>query len=477
MPICDWIEDRFFIVETRRPMVLQSHQKDILNLFTERTESGRFKYQNLFYSTIKKSAKTSIGAAYMRWAAECWGPYQEIYHVGNKFEQAKKRAFQIMQYSIELAPSAVQAEWEIQKTMMQYRNGSRVAPLPINAAGEAGGNQSLTVWTELWGYRYEEDERMWNEMQPVATRKLGQRFSESYAGYEGESILLKRIWDLAMEGEQISDDPPLYVNENASLCAYIDQGTAARRMPWQTGEEGERYYRQQAVTELPHEFERLHLNQWVSSQNALIAMPHWDRLNYNDPENGIERPEKFDFVTLGADGSVSGDCSALVVVGFAGGKAWEIETFVWEPPRGGKLDYDMTITPGIEACIEKWNPKTVAYDPYQLHDVMTRLSKKYRRVDFYSFPQGQERLEGDTKLMKHIIQEELHHSGNEIMREHVQNADGKLSGSDKAIRIVKRDAARKIDSMIALSMAIKKGFELLEAPTKSRAYKVRVIER
>jgi phage terminase large subunit-like protein len=119
----------------------------------------------------------------------------------------------------------------------------------------------------------------------------------------------------------------------------------------------------------------------------------------------------------------------------------------------------------------------VAYDPYQLHDVMTRLSKKYRRVDFYSFPQGQERLEGDTKLMKHIIQEELHHSGNEIMREHVQNADGKLSGSDKAIRIVKRDASRKIDSMIALSMAVKKGFELLEAPTKSRAYKVRVIER
>lgn len=461
--IVDWAEDRFYIVETARPIVLAQHQKDILRHFSERLPDGRFRWRNLIYSTIKKSGKTTMSALYARWAAECWGPFQEVYNMGNKFKQAKERAFKIARRSIELAPARERQDWDLQATTLTHGlSGSVIEALPISGAGEAGGNQSLSVWTELWGFQYEEALLMWDELKPVPTRPLSQRFVDTYAGFEGMSELLWEWWQAGLAGERLHDELPIYGNEAAGLIAYIDTGTEARRMPWQLGAEGEAYYREQALTERPENYRRHHLNEWATSVDSLINIALWDRLE------GDEGQAAGGGIFIGADAAVSGDCTALSVIHYDPGKDFvsELETYIWTPPQHGKLDYDLTLLPALQDVLKRYRVVGVAYDEYQLHSLMTREAKNHRKVDWYAFPQGGERIKADTALVNRIRQGTLQHSGNQELREHVQNADGKASG-DSALRIVKRASDKHIDAVVSLSMAAWRAAELMRQPRQA----------
>jgi phage terminase large subunit-like protein len=429
--------------------VLQPHQKDILRLMSERKTDGSFRWRNLLYSTVKKSGKTTCSALYARWAAETWGQFQEVYNLGNKLKQAQDRAFKIARRSIELSPLSERKSWDLQATrLLHIPSGSTIEALPISASSESGGNQSLTLWTELWGFQYEEALLMWDELKPVFTRPLSQRFVDTYAGFEGMSGLLWSWWQLGLRGERLHDTLPVYGNESAGLIAYIDTGVEARRMPWQQGPEAELEYQHQAVTERPESYRRHYLNEWSASTDALINVALWDRLE-DEPTAG-----KGQSVILGVDASVSGDCTALVVVGYdrTNDTTTEIETHIWTPPANGKLDYDLTLTPMMQQLLQKYRVMCVAYDPYQLHDLMTREAKRRRGTQFYAFPQGGERIKADTALVTRIQQGKFRHSGNAELREHVQNADGKASGDD-ALRIVKRAPNKHVDAVVALSMA------------------------
>ncbi|NIN65504.1 MAG: hypothetical protein GTO63_12570, partial [Anaerolineae bacterium] len=79
------------------------------------------------------------------------------------------------------------------------------------------------------------------------------------------------LWDLYVTGTQQGyrhpdfPDLPVYVNDTANMFCYWDEGDAARRMPWQTGPEGDAYYAAQALLMLPSEFDRVHRNKWATS--------------------------------------------------------------------------------------------------------------------------------------------------------------------------------------------------------------------
>lgn len=448
--IVDWAEQRFYVAETGRPIVLQPVQKAVLRLFFEQRTDGGFIWQTGLYSTIKKSGKTTIAALVQQWACETWGPYGQIYHLGNKLDQAKERAFELTKKSIEISPYA--HEWRIQATRLTHLpTKSYIKPLPVNAKGEAGANQRLTTWTEFHGYIYEEEERFWDEMQPVPTQPFSFRFVESYAGYDDESILLKTLWDRAIEeGVRLHDEYPIYGHAPSGLIAYIDTGEAARRMPWQQGAAGQRYYTQQESSERPINFRRLHLNEWVSSQNAFVSLPLWDGLGL--PPNEIQQLAHLP-VVIGVDAAVSSDSTALVAVAIQEDSVIELETQIFVPPKDGEMDYAVTLKPALIAMLKRYRVACVAYDMHQLHDFMTQLAKVYTGVPFYAVGQGQERLKADTELLYRINQRRLRHTGNAQLRQHIQNADAKEELNGDAIRIVKRKAGKKIDGVIALSMA------------------------
>ena len=136
----------------------------------------------------------------------------------------------------------------------------------------------------------------------------------------------------------------------------------------------------------------------------------------------------------------------------------------WQARPGAKIDFWGTEkAPGPERVLrtlaKEYNVVVVTYDPYQLHDMGTRLSRE--RVAWMSeFSQSARRTESDTDLLNLITHRRILHGGNTDLRDHVDNADRKTDSMGKKLRIVKREDASKVDLCVCLSMACAKCLQL-----------------
>ncbi len=472
------MEDNYYIEDTQQPIRLMRHQKAVLRYALTRDDDGRLPYSTIIYSAPKKSGKTAVAGAVTRWAAETWGRFGEVLCVGNDAKQAQERAYRQACTSIELTPGynpgrqTLPDRWRVlSRESRCLATGSIVKAIATDYRGEAGANPILVVWTELWGFIHTSDLRFWAEMAPSPTRPDSVQLIETYAGYEGESELLYGQYEnIVLEGRQLTagelGDPgafaeapeagdlvPCYVNERARAFAYWDSGEVARRMPWQMGEAGARYYATEAGRQTASQMTRLHNNEWVSAESAFIPIEWWDAAKDPLP---LEPGDKIPAV-IAIDAAVSGDCFGLVLMTLdprhAGDPPGLVVRLVhkWDPPPGGAIDFA-----GPELAIRElsaaYNIVEVAYDPYQLHDFATRLMKA-GVAWFRPFGQVQERLTSDKALYDLLSHRRIRHDGNLDLREHLTNANAKQAAhEDTRLRIVKKSDSRKIDLCVCLSM-------------------------
>ena len=123
---------------------------------------------------------------------------------------------------------------------------------------------------------------------------------------------------------------------------------------------------------------------------------------------------------------------------------------VWTPPPAGLLDF-APIEEEIRRLCSTFAVVELTYDKTELHDMMQRLGRE-GVVLTRSFSQGQEIEVADRALLDLILSRRLAHSGEPVLRKHIQNANVKKASRD-SIRIVKRTQSLKIDAAKALSMA------------------------
>ena len=477
----EWGEKNFYIPsENNAPTLIKflPHQKTIMRLFfdpkiaTSLTNSPNF--QTLVYSTIKKSGKTAIAALVSRWITETWGNHAEVFSLANDLEQARGRIYQAAINSIELDPRYHRADrgiaqlWRIiERQATHLPTHSTLKAVSSDYKGEAGSNPTATFWSELWGYETEASLRLWEELTPVPTRPRSIRYVETYAGYEGESSILNDLEDrIKKEGRQLTlddfqslgftqddwpfpeDQPlPFYVHAPTRTFAYWDTGTIARRMPWQTPQ----YYLTQQGELRPSAFDRLHLNIRVSNADEFVPDEWWGRLAVEVPLPDANTP-----LIVGADASVTGDCTALVAVSRDPDDPKNVLQRlcqVFTPTPGHPLDYSATIEPTLRDWAKRYNIVQIAYDEFQLHDLMTRL-----RNDAVAwarkFGQTQDRLVADKALYDMIRDQRIHHTGDPILAEHLLNCAAKVPADDNTrLRLVKKSRKSKIDAAVALSMA------------------------
>jgi phage terminase large subunit-like protein len=480
--IIEHAEKVFYIPETQAPIRFEQHQKCVLTVAFEPQKYEFFRvndvmpFQTILYSTVKKSGKTAVSASVARWVAETFGPRQEIYTMANDLEQSRGLIYQKLIDSITLTPGFVSkgvngtlpGKWRIIDREARYLpNQTAVKAISSDYKGAAGSNPTCTLWTELHGYTSEADRRLWAESTPVPTRPYSFRFIDTYAGYEGESDLLWDLWEKALNSRQLTRDEipdwpydgpiPIYVNIPARLCAYIDTGVEARRMPWQKGRAGELYYEAEAHDLTPNEFNRLHLNQWTSSVGQFLPVEWWDALyqpNYIPPLLPGDRTP----VIIAADASVTSDATGLVMVSRDPKSPYdqcvERMSAVWYPSAGHPMDYGETIEPTIRDWCNKYNVSQVCYDAYQLHDLMTRL-KKEEVVWTEPFSQMADRNKADKRLYDMVRDRRYHHNGNTEVREHIKNCAAKMARDENTkLRIIKKAPASKIDLAVCTSMGI-----------------------
>jgi phage terminase large subunit-like protein len=295
------------------------------------------------------------------------------------------------------------------------------------------------------------------------------RFIETYAGYEGESELLYKLYETAvLNGRQLTagefppgvfaespkptDPIPCYVNEAAGMFAYWDEGEQARRMPWQQGEEGRKYYSSEAATQTPNQMIRLHRNQWVSAESSFVPIEWWDAcLNPLPLKPGEKTP-----LVIALDAAVSGDCFGMVMVSrdpLSPRDSIAVRMArKWDPPKGGKIDYVGPDQVVRDLC-KTYNIVEICYDPYQLHDFCTRLQKQ-GVAWCNSFEQGEKRLKADKGLYDLIRDRKIRHDGNPELREHIVNSNSKQSKDESTkLRIIKKSENRHIDLCVCASMA------------------------
>lgn len=135
----------------------------------------------------------------------------------------------------------------------------------------------------------------------------------------------------------------------------------------------------------------------------------------------------------------------------------------YDPWRGGKMCKpmkDQLWEPGeCPACaagefVPPFNIYQIAYDPYQLTQMMQNLRRD--AVTWCNeISQGLDRLAADRTFFDVIVGGRLGHTGDDLLREHINNAKAKTQkDEDSKLRIIKKAQHRRVDLAVASSMAV-----------------------
>lgn len=433
-----WITTNFYIPELHGPIELHPSQAEPLYEALRRGDNGLFVYSTVVWSAVKKSAKSSIAAAVGLWFA--WRkPYSRIKVIANDLKQAESRVYYYMRRAIELHPV-----WrdlvKINRYEMTFPNGSKIEAIPIDPTGEAGGNDDLVIYSEIWGWKYAKAMQMWTEstLSPLLYGK-SLRWGETYAGFEGESPVLEQLYDQGVkQGRAIGDE--MYANAAARLFVLW---RTQHLLPWQTPE----YYAQEAATLTDNEYGRVHENRWGRTTSAFLPIEWWDSCRV-EAMTDLERRQT---CVIAADAAVSNDSFGLVMVSRKNGKPQVRYVREWIPPEGGEIDFSEPEAEIIRLCKE-YPVVEVAYDEYQIANMMQRLKREHG-IHCRKFSQGANREVADKKLHDLIRDREIEHRGEINLRDHINNANKSEEGKRDRLRLIKRNDKAKIDLAVCLSMA------------------------
>lgn len=439
----DFLEQHVYDPEGGGLLRLHDEHRLALRHLSQLDPSGSFRFQDWIFSAPKKSGKTTIAAGVVLWWA--WQIANgQCYVIGNDLKQADSRMFRVIEYAVTHHPQ-MRHHADIVRYKIKLSNGTVIEALPLDPTGEAGMNPTVIAWTEAWGAKGGKAELMWTEAALSPTR-AGKSFRlvESYAGHSGESLILERLYNSVVKPDYAVDpDHELYANRAAGIAAYW---CTRKIQPWQLDGAAKQYYASEDATKPPLEVKRQHANQWVTSEDVFVPIEWWDSCAGDLPPTQAD-----ELWVIALDAATSNDCFALVAATRRDDMILIRQTHIWSPPPGGKLDFAEPERVLRDLCAQH-AVACVVYDPYQLHDMATRL-KREGIAWFEEMNQGAPRLEADKALHDRIRDRRIRHDGNPTLREHIRHANKKIEAEGQRLRIIKRNEASKIDAAVALSMA------------------------
>lgn len=424
------------------PVVLADHQRGILDHVLTPVD-GRLPFLTILWEEIKKSGKTALASWVASWVLNTWGPRSEVLVAGNDFEQSVARIFAEITRVQQDHPALRRRIVKATDKILLLDDGSKALPVALDAPGEAGAHPSAIFHDEAWGITSERARRLYDELTPPPTRPMAFRWVSSYAGFPGESITLEGLHNRGLAGMPIPGLEDCYAN--GPLFAFISH---TPRMPWQLGAAGERYYADQQTDLRPSAFRRLHRNEWVSGESIFLTPEMWDGCILP----GLRPPLPSGDIALfaGADAGIKHDTAAVVTV------YWKADSLalgpfrIWRPSPTAPLDIEGTIEDYLRTLHAQYRLASVLVDPYQLHRSVTTLQGAGILID--EFPQttpNQTRAgQGLYDLLKG---KNLELYADDELRQQALNAVA--VESSRGWRLAKEKASKKIDAIVALSMA------------------------
>jgi len=224
------------------------------------------------------------------------------------------------------------------------------------------------------------------------------------------------------------------------------------RMPWQDA----KYYHEQINQPgfRLSAFRRIHRNEWVEAEEGM-DMRFWDRCVDFAKENQYFAPispSRDLSLAVGIDASLVKDRAAVVSAFRRHGKIWQGPYQVWQPTKEDPLNFERTIEKYLLELNKQFFLAIVYYDPWQMESSAQRLRE--RGLPMVPYPQTQP----NTIKMTENFLDKLSEGNiiiipdddlrNEAMMVSIKEVPG------RGRRFIKDNKNKKIDTLIAFSMAV-----------------------
>ena len=242
---------------------------------------------------------------------------------------------------------------------------------------------------------------------------------------------------------------------------YLRTGDNEARLPWQT----EEYYESQRRSLRPATFQRLHRNEWVSSESRFIEPEVYDAC-----VDSFLREDLTGALFLGVDVGLKSDSTAIVAVRYQEGTD-NLEVAghrIWQPRQGEMVDLGAGLEFFIRGLSQRAEIVKLLYDPSQAQRSMAMLREMY--IDVEELPQTESNLTQATEcLYDFLINRRIRIYRSEELRAHILNASTKET--ERMFRLKKERASKKIDACVALSFAILAAVRHGRAPSTAELLK------
>lgn len=222
-----------------------------------------------------------------------------------------------------------------------------------------------------------------------------------------------------------------------------------------------------------YEFERYHLNRWVSPPEAWISLDTWMARRakpVGKAKAGLILPPNGVKVWLGFDGSKSRDSTALIgctedahlfVI-----KVWERDQHdpEWTVPRG-------EVDAAVAGAFRRWNVQLMQCDPPRWEREIEDWATEYGDTRVLAFDTAvYERMAPAVgRFHDAVVDDGLTHDGDPVLARHVANARTKETRWGLVITKEHKDSPRRIDAAVAAVLAHDGISAPIEAP-KSKGF-------
>jgi phage terminase large subunit-like protein len=433
-----FIEEVLYDPETGKPFVLLDAEQQFLAHAFATDGDGRLLYPELVFGAPKKSGKTGFAALYVLTMVLLFGgAFGEGYAIANDLEQAQSRVFLAIRRIVDASP-LLRREAKITESRITFPAfNATIMALASDYSSAAGANPTISCFDELWGYTSERSRRLWDEMVISPARKISARLTVTYAGFEGESVLLEDLYRRGMTQPEIA--PNLHAG-NGLLMFWSHEPIA----PWQDAH----WLREMRRSLRPNQYLRMIENRFVTSESSFIDLAAWDRCVR--PELGAVPSNPSLPVWVGVDASVRHDSSAIVAVTYKDDVVRLVFHRIFTPSPNDPINFADSIEATLLDLQKRFSVRKVLFDPYQMVATAQRLAKAGVKVE--EFPQTAPNLTAASQQLFELIQG---HSLVCYPSEAMRLAASRCIAleSSRGWRITKEKQSHKIDVIVALAMA------------------------
>lgn len=458
-----------------KPLILERWQKKVIgHLFGwKHKKTGLRRYRKAFIFVPRKNGKTTLTAAFgvvvLAYDGE---PGAEIYSAAAETDQAnivfKEASSMIEQHPVLSAEISIfrgykvmnldsmKSIWKVLSSDANTKHGLNPHCYIVDEVHAQKNRELMEVLETGVGSRRQplgiylttadvSGDSPCNELYDYAKRVRDNEINDS--------TFLPVIYEATLEDDWTSEEIWKKANPNYGVSLKADYIR-------------EQCKKAQETPSFENTFKRLHLNIQTEQERRWLKMDDWDKSGQKLDQSELIGKPCYGAIDLG---SVSDICALLLYFDeFNAVLCWfwvpeatakkKIEYEVWARDgyiniaEGRVVDYQI-IREKIKKLKEQYQIKEIAYDPWNASQIALELSEKdgFAMVEFRQGFVSMNEPSKETEKM--IINHELNHFGNPVLRWMASNAQVKEdpAGNIKPIK-QNKDSPKKIDGIVCLVM-------------------------